>query len=1017
MFNLHDLQWEPGNYGKGLVTDDNVVTWITDGQWGGPHHSEMVEDSYPPEGWPHAFIINPEGGFEFSLLSDPAEGERLKEIVETADPRLHQKKGVSEPWDDDDWNDDWRMATPQKPKPKPKHKQPYPNVTIDQWEQMKRDWYDSSDGEGKPVPHPFEPEHWRHDHLPHLRSSSIQVEPVGNDLDNAFLENGVRGIREILGLTPFIYVGDENTLFLGDSYMHHIDIINHIINQTGADGKPIDRPGVIYGLANPRGEIDFYGAGGETLQIQNELKNEIRSALGLPDEDEWGFDKQGRVEEVDFTLSHSRQVWGLGFSGVPEDRRPWIRAGDVIYLGPYLAHHKDLLGEVGLNPNELDPGVEYANGYVMRDGEVGSFDRPYTEEGGAVQEVIDYLNAQEDGTKYYDVNKGQPDEEQEWRHFGTTLVYVPTDAQRGFQRRLPWAWIPWADAIVVGDWGGFHYQLQQQIWEDFPPSTNPDFLSPVFGSVTRPMIEDDPWDIEGDMAEDYAPEGRITAGSDINMDTDFNDLDVPENVYEEMRAYMQELDPSVEWLTPHDEGGDVWEWENNGVFPGELPVVPYTAKLGEVTDELRVFLCSDQGEKPLTGSSESRSKAISRKSNGTNPSVKGNALERSIPVKKIFRWKTSTTFLMPPEPMQGAGGVEDSHRGTPFVYLTVDDTFLMGREGDWHWDLITEFSEYFGGDADQAWQGGAPPLHEGVIQGRFTPSIDNEDLAEIEQAYPHLGNVYELQIYNGSPLEQADIKDKLADYLDAQFMTPDEIRDLARTLTQDEGEFNEWDDHPMPEWDDEWDEGDSLGPAQAHIERTDQSQRRDTSQVSVAGIPSDASPNDIRSASVHPIKSSSQLGRDRTRQAQDQEMPANIEDQGDTNSTEPVQFHLFDMAQLDNEFAPFVNGQTLTAKGIADRSTGNVYVWDTGGNIDGNPWHSNAVSLLYENGLLSEDELEGHNDIAYFYVNQQADGTVLIRNYSFDEYRLTNAELQQISHLLGIQPSHEVGIEWHWDGG
>ena len=93
MFNLHDLQWEPGNYGKGLVTDDNVVTWITDGQWGGPHHSEMVEDSYPPEGWPHAVIINPEGGFEFSLLSDPAEGERLKEIVETADPRLHDGRG------------------------------------------------------------------------------------------------------------------------------------------------------------------------------------------------------------------------------------------------------------------------------------------------------------------------------------------------------------------------------------------------------------------------------------------------------------------------------------------------------------------------------------------------------------------------------------------------------------------------------------------------------------------------------------------------------------------------------------------------------------------------------------------------------------------------------------------------------------------------------------------------------------------------------------------------------------
>lgn len=58
--------WEPGNYGKGIVLGNDVHTWNTTGNRGGPHHQEYVQEAlgdYVEMGETPAFFIDPKGRY------------------------------------------------------------------------------------------------------------------------------------------------------------------------------------------------------------------------------------------------------------------------------------------------------------------------------------------------------------------------------------------------------------------------------------------------------------------------------------------------------------------------------------------------------------------------------------------------------------------------------------------------------------------------------------------------------------------------------------------------------------------------------------------------------------------------------------------------------------------------------------------------------------------------------------------------------------------------------------------
>jgi hypothetical protein len=108
----HQLHWEPGQYGKGLLTDDGTVhTWPTGRQDGEPGHRRYVMETM---GWdpyhngvfrtgsdPNKYFwIDPKGHLE------PLQGfgpEHLSQ-VQAVDPRIGPPQG--------EWSD-WRFADAQ----------------------------------------------------------------------------------------------------------------------------------------------------------------------------------------------------------------------------------------------------------------------------------------------------------------------------------------------------------------------------------------------------------------------------------------------------------------------------------------------------------------------------------------------------------------------------------------------------------------------------------------------------------------------------------------------------------------------------------------------------------------------------------------------------------------------------------------------------------------------------------------------------------------------------------------
>jgi hypothetical protein len=83
----HQLNWQEGTYGKGLLTPEGTLHTWTCGPGGSPHHHEMLESLGREQGLDHYLLIDPEG--ETNL------DEETMEHVQSIDPRL---KAAPDDW-------------------------------------------------------------------------------------------------------------------------------------------------------------------------------------------------------------------------------------------------------------------------------------------------------------------------------------------------------------------------------------------------------------------------------------------------------------------------------------------------------------------------------------------------------------------------------------------------------------------------------------------------------------------------------------------------------------------------------------------------------------------------------------------------------------------------------------------------------------------------------------------------------------------------------------------------------
>lgn len=105
----HVLNWQPGQYGKGLIHNGEVHTWPTEAMGGfrvedgQPGHPEYVKEQMGiPERefirsplWETAFAIDPEGKLN---IYEPKKTQGIGQAVEAADPRLKANYGGDYDW-------------------------------------------------------------------------------------------------------------------------------------------------------------------------------------------------------------------------------------------------------------------------------------------------------------------------------------------------------------------------------------------------------------------------------------------------------------------------------------------------------------------------------------------------------------------------------------------------------------------------------------------------------------------------------------------------------------------------------------------------------------------------------------------------------------------------------------------------------------------------------------------------------------------------------------------------------
>jgi hypothetical protein len=99
----HVLGWQPGEYGKGLVHNNEVHTWGTGNIEGGePTHPDYVERQFPDEEyfdspiWNTAFNIDAVGN---TRVYEPEHSEKIGPLIESADPRLKVNYNHDYDWD------------------------------------------------------------------------------------------------------------------------------------------------------------------------------------------------------------------------------------------------------------------------------------------------------------------------------------------------------------------------------------------------------------------------------------------------------------------------------------------------------------------------------------------------------------------------------------------------------------------------------------------------------------------------------------------------------------------------------------------------------------------------------------------------------------------------------------------------------------------------------------------------------------------------------------------------------
>jgi DNA-directed RNA polymerase subunit RPC12/RpoP len=337
----HQLEWEPGSYGKGLVhPDGSVQTWNTDFEGGPPHHPEMAQEHWESLPKVHrdyqAFYIEPNGGMYHSILSDPN-----YDLIQQTDPRLFVKRPDLR---DSEWKWDssvqpapgigrdriaqtingdsakgtqGKMGAPdtnmvageispnvsphtngtvightdgfrsvgkldtlsvgaprrisatkidrdqqkvegatQKYKHKnvgdSRHNIEHDDPDADEvsglahhlndstnYEEQKQDWYERvNDQKGHATPFPYQPVHWRHDHLPHIRPQSAQddrLEELNRQLEvpkdvnvqlvDAPLNRGPHLGDDEMRDYPLVYHHPSKALYVGPNNAYHWDMI------------------------------------------------------------------------------------------------------------------------------------------------------------------------------------------------------------------------------------------------------------------------------------------------------------------------------------------------------------------------------------------------------------------------------------------------------------------------------------------------------------------------------------------------------------------------------------------------------------------------------------------------------------------------------------------------------------------------------------------------------------------------------------------------------------------------
>lgn len=293
---VHQLHWEPGQYGKGLLSDDGTVhTWNTGRQDGEPGHRRYVMEAM---GWdPYQngvfrtgsdpnkyFWIDPKGHLE------PLEGfgpEHLKQ-VQAVDPRIGPPQGG--------WSD-WRFADAQA---------------------QERVLH----GGGPP----------RH---------------VGNEPDASpeAITNDPRGFA---ARRPFIYDGASNTVYNGAPGQHH----NAVRQQYGLSTNHSQFEGyVMKGLQNhpiQGDEPDYAEWVHDAPANHEEVLNSVAERHQVtpvhyeaPEEREWKFGASDPTQEIlDMlaptpnksapTVDPERAADPVGY----ERRHDWDRPGDVQHGHP-----------------------------------------------------------------------------------------------------------------------------------------------------------------------------------------------------------------------------------------------------------------------------------------------------------------------------------------------------------------------------------------------------------------------------------------------------------------------------------------------------------------------------------------------------------------------------------------------------------------------------------------------------------------------------------------------------------